>query len=83
MSPDLFARFVIPSIDKGEKHFFILNDNFRFDHWQAVKDIAGEFFTVGGYLFFYLPTATPYARNVYFFGINAETVVWKCFPIYG
>lgn len=70
MSPDLFERFVFPTIDKGEKLFFILIDNFRFDQWQAVKDIAGEFFTCREDIYFsILPTATPYARNAVFSGL--------------
>lgn len=70
MSPDLFERFVFPSIDKGEKLFFILIDNFRFDQWQIVKDIAGEFFICREDIYFsILPTATPYARNAVFSGL--------------
>ncbi|MDR2816699.1 MAG: PglZ domain-containing protein [Proteiniphilum sp.] len=70
MSPDLFERFVFPVIDRGEKLFFILIDNFRFDQWQVVKDIAGEFFTCKEDIYFsILPTATPYARNSVFSGL--------------
>ncbi len=70
MSPGLFQRFVFPSIDRGEKLFFILIDNFRFDQWEAVKDIAGEFFTwKEDICFSILPTATPYARNAVFSGL--------------
>lgn len=70
ISPDLFDRFVFPSTDKGEKLFFILIDNFRFDQWQAVKDIVGEFLicTEDIYLSI-LPTATSYARNSVFSGL--------------
>lgn len=70
MSPNLFEQFVFPSIDKGEKLFFILIDNFRFDQWQAVKDIASENFTSTEDVYFsILPTATPYARNAVFSGL--------------
>lgn len=70
LSPDLFERFVFPSVDKGEKLFFILIDNFRFDQWQVVKDIVGESFTCREDIYFsILPTATPYARNAVFSGL--------------
>ena len=70
LSPDLFERFVFPSVDKGEKLFFILIDNFRFDQWLAVKDMAGEYFDCREDLYFsILPTATPYARNAIFSGL--------------
>ena len=70
LSTDLFERFVFPSVDKGEKLFFILIDNFRFDQWQVVKDIVGESFTCREDIYFsILPTATPYARNAVFSGL--------------
>lgn len=70
LSPALFERFVFPSVDKGEKLFFILIDNFRFDQWLVVKDIAGEFFDYREDIYFsILPTATPYARNAIFSGL--------------
>lgn len=70
MSPDLFRQFVFPSIDKGEKLFFILIDNFRFDQWKAVEDVVSDSFTCNEGLYFsILPTATPYARNAIFAGL--------------
>ena len=70
MSPDLFERFVAPTLQKGEKLFFILIDNFRFDQWQVIKDIVSEHFTCNEELYFsILPTATPYARNSLFSGL--------------
>lgn len=82
MSPDLFEQFVFPFVDKGEKLFFILIDNFRFDQWQAVKDIAGEFFDYREDLYFsILPTATPYARNSLFSGLMPKQLS-EMFPDY-
>lgn len=70
MSPDLFERFVFPIVEKGEKLFFILIDNFRLDQWQAVKEIVGEYFHYDEDIYFsILPTATPYARNAIFSGL--------------
>jgi hypothetical protein len=80
MSPDLFERFVFPVIDRGEKLFFILIDNFRFDQWQAVKDIAGELLNYREEIYFsILPTATPYARNALFSGLMPKQLSEK-FP---
>lgn len=70
MSPDLFEQFVFPSVQSKEKLFFILIDNFRYDQWQAVKDIAGEYFACMEDIYYsILPTATPYARNSVFSGL--------------
>lgn len=70
MSPLLFERHLFPMLNKGEKIFFILIDNFRLDQWQAVKDIVSEcFFCEDDLYFSILPTATPYARNAVFSGL--------------
>ncbi|NLX66319.1 MAG: bifunctional response regulator/alkaline phosphatase family protein [Bacteroidales bacterium] len=75
MSPDLFDRFVFPSVDQGEKLFFILIDNFRLDQWKEVKDVVGEFFTCREDIYFsILPTATPYARNALFSGLMPKQI---------
>ncbi len=70
ISPDLFKTQVFPALDKGEKLFFILIDNFRFDQWQVIKDLVSEYFTYteDTYLSI-LPTATQYARNSIFSGL--------------
>jgi len=70
MSPQLFERYLFPMLNKGDKVFFILIDNFRLDQWQAVKDIVSEEFLCDDELYFsILPTATPYARNAVFSGL--------------
>jgi len=71
ISPDLFKKRVFPLLDKGEKVFFILIDNFRFDQWRLIKDILSEFFTFDQEELYYsiLPTATQYARNAIFSGL--------------
>lgn len=70
MSPDLMTQRVFPLIDRGEKVFFILIDNFRFDQWLAIKDLLGEHFTIQEELYTsILPTATQYARNAIFSGM--------------
>ncbi len=80
MSPDLFKKSVFPSLDKGEKIFFILIDNFRLDQWNTVKDLLSEFFTFDEKLYYsILPTATQYARNAIFSGLMPAQIE-KMFP---
>lgn len=70
LSPDLFKKHVFPALDNGEKLFFILIDNFRFDQWQVVKDIVSEDFNYQEDTYVsILPTATQYARNAIFSGL--------------
>lgn len=70
MSPDLFKKKVFPLLDKGEKVFFVLIDNFRLDQWESVKGLLNEFYTLDEDLYLsILPTATQYARNAIFSGL--------------
>lgn len=67
LSPDLLKSYVVPHLGGGEKLFFILIDNFRFDQWCVVKETVEEYFTIKEDIYFsILPTATPYARNALF-----------------
>ena len=44
MSPDLFKRILFPLLDKGEKIFFIVLDNFRYDQWRVLaNELSGLF----------------------------------------
>ncbi|MDR1557537.1 MAG: PglZ domain-containing protein [Tannerellaceae bacterium] len=70
MSPDLFKKRVFPLLDKDEKLFFILIDNFRLDQWRVVKELLADTFTFDENLYYsILPTATQYARNAIFSGL--------------
>jgi DNA-binding response OmpR family regulator len=80
MSPDLFKKHVFPLLDKGEKIFFILIDNFRLDQWRVVKDLLAGSFTFDENLYYsILPTATQYARNAIFSGLTPEQIE-RLFP---
>jgi len=71
LSPDLFKNKVFPLLDSGEKVFFILIDNFRFDQWQVIKRLLGDQFNIDESIYYsLLPTATQYARNSIFSGLN-------------
>lgn len=70
MSPDVFRRKVFPLLDAGEKVFFILIDNFRFDQWRAIRPLLRDYFTTDDEMYCsILPTATQYARNAIFSGL--------------
>lgn len=71
MSPDLFKKKVFPLLDAGDKVFFVLVDNFRYDQWMILKGMLSEFYTVQeeGMYCTILPTATQYARNAIFSGL--------------
>jgi len=71
MSPDLFKTKVFPLLDAGEKVFFVLVDNFRFDQWKIIREMLSEFYTFSeeGLYSAILPTATQYARNAIFSGL--------------
>ena len=80
LSPDLFKTKVFPLLDSGEKVFFILIDNFRYDQWESVKSLLSEFYTFDEDLYLsILPTATQYARNAIFSGLMPLDIA-KMFP---
>ena len=70
MSPGIFKECIFPLLDKGEKVFFILIDNFRLDQWRTVKPLLADIFSFDEQLYTsILPTATQYARNAIFSGL--------------
>lgn len=71
LSPDIFKRVLFPMLDKGEKVFFVVIDNFRYDQWKAIQPLLSEFFTIADENLYtsILPTATQYARNAIFSGL--------------
>lgn len=80
ISPELFPQKILPLLDKGEKVFFILIDNFRLDQWWEVKDLLAADFNISEEEYFsILPTATQYARNAIFSGLMPSQIV-KSYP---
>ena len=44
LSPDIFKTNIFPRLDKGEKVFLIVFDNFRYDQWKVLeREIADQF----------------------------------------
>ena len=71
LSHGLLQQRLLPELDKGEKIFFILIDNFRYDQWLAIKSLVSDLFTyTEDTCFSILPTATQYARNAIFSGLT-------------
>ena len=80
MSPRIFSRRVFPLLDKGEKVFFVLIDNFRLDQWRTIKPLLSDLFTIDESLYTsILPPATQYARNAIFSGLM-PLAIEKMFP---
>ena len=70
MSQDVFKGKVFPLIDKGEKVFMIVIDNFRWDQWIMLSKEIGGYFDIHEDMYMsILPTATQYARNAIFAGL--------------
>lgn len=80
MSPDLFKHRIFPRIDKGEKVFLIVLDNFRYDQWKLLgTELAASFHMEEELYMSILPTATQYARNAIFSGLMPNKIA-EMFP---
>ena len=80
MSPRIFPDRVFPLLDKGEKVFFILIDNFRLDQWRSIRPMLADQFVIDEEIYTsILPTATQYARNAIFSGLMPRQIE-KMFP---
>ncbi len=75
MSPDVFKTKVFPLLNAGEKVFFIVVDNLRFDQWRVLSQEIGDMFSIEEDLYMsILPTATQYARNAIFSGLMPDQI---------
>lgn len=72
MQHDVFKEVILPLLDSGQKIFWIVVDNLRFDQWKILQPLITEFFTVEKeeMIFSLLPTATQFARNAMFSGLT-------------
>lgn len=78
LSPDVFGDKVLPMLDRNEKVFFVLIDNFRLDHWYYIKDLlSADFRFTEDVYYSILPTATQYARNALFAGMMPDKIAEK------
>ena len=70
MSPDIFKSRIFPALDRSEKVFLLLIDNFRWDQWKSIMPEVAELFNIEESIYCsILPTATQYARNAIFSGL--------------
>jgi len=83
MSPNLIKDRVFPLVDQGQKVFFIVIDNFRYDQWKLIQPMVNNYFTVEKEELYcsILPTATQYARNAIFAGLMPLEID-KLYPEY-
>lgn len=80
LSNQVFKQKVLPALDRGEKVFLLVMDNFRYDQWRILQEEIGDRFTVEEDLYFsILPTATQYARNAIFSGLMPNKIA-ELFP---
>lgn len=80
MSPDIFKKKIFPLLDKGEKVFLIVLDNFRYDQWRMLERELADAFTIEEDIYCsILPTATQYARNAIFSGLMPNKIA-EMFP---
>ncbi len=80
MSPQLMPKRIFPLLDKGEKVFLVVIDNFRLDQWRTIKPLLVDAFSFEEELYTaILPTATQYARNAIFSGLMPIQIA-KMFP---
>ncbi len=80
MSMDIFKQKVFPALNRGEKVFLLVVDNFRFDQWRTLAKELGDQFSWDEELYCsILPTATQYARNAIFSGLMPADIE-KLFP---
>ena len=70
-SNDVFKSRVLPLLDKGEKVFFVVIDNFRLDQWKTISPLLADYYNITHEELYttILPTATQYARNAIFSGL--------------
>jgi len=71
ISPEIFKTKLFPLLDEGEKIFFIVIDNFRYDQFLIIRQMLSEFYHIENEELYcsILPTATQYARNAIFAGL--------------
>ncbi|MCH3981431.1 MAG: PglZ domain-containing protein [Prevotella sp.] len=80
LSTGIFKKKVFPLLNEGEKVFFIVIDNFRYDQWRVLAQEIGDMFDIQEEMYTsILPTATQYARNAIFSGLMPDRIA-KMFP---
>lgn len=80
LSHRLMEHTVFPLLKRGERVFFCVIDNFRYDQWRVIAPELAPLFSIDEQLYFsLLPTATQYARNAIFAGMTPDEIAGR-FP---
>jgi len=76
LSTEVFQSKVFPLLDEGEKVFFLLVDNLRYDQWKTLEQEISQYSKVLSDEIFcsILPTATQYSRNAMFAGLMPQEI---------
>ncbi|MFY9591736.1 MAG: bifunctional response regulator/alkaline phosphatase family protein [Bacteroidales bacterium] len=84
-SQNLLREKVFPILKNGEKVFFLLIDNLRYDHWKSIEPLLNQYYNVVEEDLYYsiLPSSTQYSRNAIFSGLMPSEInklhpdLWK------
>ncbi|MCR4583762.1 MAG: PglZ domain-containing protein [Prevotella sp.] len=80
LSPRVMPDKILPLLDKKEKIFLVVLDNFRYDQWRMLAREIGDQYDFDEDLYCsILPTATQYARNAIFSGLMPDEIA-RMFP---
>jgi len=73
LSHTVFDKYVVPELQEHQPTLLVLIDNLRYDQWKTIAPELRTLFTLEEEQTYFsiLPTATQYARNAFFFWINA------------
>ncbi len=76
LSPEIFPSRIFPMLDTGEKLFFLLIDNLRYDQWKIIEKEISEFFKIEKEELYcsIIPTSTQYSRNTLFAGLMPRSI---------
>jgi CheY-like chemotaxis protein len=83
MSHTLIKEKVFRELAKGQKIFFFLIDNLRYDQWKSIQPLIENYFRIEQDDLYYsiLPTTTQYSRNALFAGLMPNEIR-KRYPKY-
>lgn len=71
LSPDVFATWIAPEVERRKQVFWIVIDCMRLDQLRMIEPLLEEYYHLDRrHYWSILPTATPYARNALFAGLH-------------
>lgn len=81
MSNNATRNLVDPYIKNNEEVLLLMIDNLRYDQWKTIEPLFSEIVNIDKEEMYYsiLPTATQYARNSFFAGLQPSEIL-KYYP---